>query len=46
MKVFLGQMDVEKELSSWRFNGGNIKEKNFLVVFKFNGKLNVVMLAV
>ena len=27
-------------------NGGDIKEKNFLVVFKFNGKLNVVMLAV
>ena len=25
---------------------GNIKERNFLVVFKFNGKLNVVMPAV
>ena len=24
----------------------NIKERNFLVVFKFNGKLNVVMPAV
>ena len=29
-------MDIENELLSWRFNGGNIKENNFLVVFTFN----------
>ena len=40
-------MAAEKELlSCMAFDCGNIKERNFLVVFKFNGKLNGVMPAV